>query len=237
MNYEYYGSGPKTIVFLHGWGGGISSFKGVADVLQDRYKVLNLDFAGFGESQPPDRPYSVEDYAKDVLELLNNLHIQDYYVVAHSFGGRVAIKMCAMGACISKLVLVDSAGIKPRFSFVKWIKIRWYKLIKFLVKLRILSIKHLDKYGSMDYKKLNGVMRDTFVKVVSEDLSADAKKVKCETLLVWGEKDKDTPLYMAKKLNQCIKNSVIITINGVGHFSYLQKPRLFLNILTEVFKE
>jgi len=237
LNYEYYGLGQKTIVFLHGWGGSVSSFKWFADSLQTRYRVLVVDFAGFGKSQPPNRPYDVDDYVDEVIDLLKHLNIRNYYIVAHSFGGRVAIKMCARGEMIERLILVDSAGIKPRFSIKKWSKIVWYKFIKFLVKLHLLSRNRLDKYGSKDYKSLDGVMKATFLKVVNEDLSKNAKKISCPTLLVWGDRDAETPFYMAKKLNKYIRNSALVIIKNAGHFSYLDNPVLFLNIMTKMFEE
>ncbi|MBQ9276448.1 MAG: alpha/beta fold hydrolase, partial [Clostridia bacterium] len=55
-----------TIVFLHGWGGSVSSFLFVAKRLATRgYRCLLMDFAGFGDTPEPDAPYTVQDYAED----------------------------------------------------------------------------------------------------------------------------------------------------------------------------
>lgn len=237
MNYEYYGTGQKTIIFLHGWGGSISSFKYFADILSNSFKVLNIDFPGFGQSREPLREYSVRDYANEIHNLILNLNIESYYVVAHSFGGRVALVLNDINSNMEKLVLVDSAGIKPRFSLKKWLKIKKYKIYKKLVKTRLLNPKCLEKFGSNDYKNLSENMRKTFVKVVNEDLSRYAKNINIDTLIVWGKNDKETPPYMAKRLKRYIKNSEIVWINNAGHFSYLDNQMLFLRMIEIMFKE
>ena len=89
----------------------------------------------------------------------------------------------------------------------------------------------LEKYGSADYKALDGVMKETFVKVVNENLYSHFKKIAMPTLILWGEKDKETPLYMAKKLKRIIKNSSLYVIKGTGHFSYLERPDIFVAAL------
>ena len=231
MNYEFYGSGQKIILFLHGWGGSTLSFKWFADCLQTDFRVFNLDFCGFGKSLEPQTPMGVGDYAQKVKDLLLKEEVTKCYVVAHSFGGRVALKLCEIFD-VEKLILVDSAGIKPKFSFKKFIKIEAYKCKKLLVKLGLKNKKCLDNAGSDDYRVLSDSMKKTFIKVIQEDLSVCAQNVKCETLIVWGEKDKETPLYMARKLNKLIKNSELVVLENTGHFCYLEKPALFLQMIT-----
>ena len=63
-----------------------------------------------------------------------------------------------------------------------------------------------------------------------------AKNIVAPTLLVWGTEDKDTPIYMAKKLNKLIKDSAIIRFEECGHFCYLQKPDYFNKIVINFFK-
>jgi pimeloyl-ACP methyl ester carboxylesterase len=71
---------------------------------------------------------------------------------------------------------------------------------------------------------------------VNEDLSKFAKFIKCKTLIVWGERDFETKLYMARKLKRLIKNSKLIIIKGAGHFSFLEKKDEFAIILDTFLK-
>lgn len=145
-------------------------------------------------------------------------------LVCHSFGGRVGIKLSAKyGYLIKNLILIDSAGIRPKRDFVYYLKIYRHKM------LTKLKIRH--EAGSNDYKKLRGTIRETFKNVVNEDLSPYLSKIKVKTLIIWGNKDKDTPIYMAKKLNKKISNSRLIVLKGCGHFAYVERHTLFCEIV------
>lgn len=232
MYFEVGGSGKDIVLFLHGWGGSSISFSGVAASLSSRFKVINLDFPGFGKSKEPNMPWSVEDYAMAVKRLLDELGASQVSVVAHSFGGRVAIKLAYLfPEIIDKLVLVDSAGLRPRRGIKYFFSVRRYKLLKFLVTKGLMSPEKLKSRGSSDYRALSDNMKKTFVKVVNEDLKNNAKTINAETLIIWGESDLDTPLYMAKKLKKYIIGSELIVLPGCGHFAYLEKFGQFIKIL------
>lgn len=227
--YKLEGEG-ECVLFLHGFKGSTDSFKGVFNRLKNKFKVLSLNFWGFdndNKSDPPKRTFFVENYAKNVLLLIDELNIEKVSIIAHSFGGRVAIYLAAnYPERIKKLILCDAAGIKPKKGFKKRFKIFKYKLVKLLANYRILNKKRLEKYGSKDYKSLNAGMRQTFINVVNEDLTSYVKKITCPTLLVWGKNDFDTPLYMAKRMHKYIRDSGLIIYNA-GHFSYLEKHEEF----------
>lgn len=226
--YEIEGSG-ECVLFLHGFKGGVESFKGVSNALKEKFKVISLNFWGFdnNKSDIPKRTFFVKDYAKNVLLFLDKLNIDRVHIIAHSFGGRVAIYIAAnYHERVNKIVLCDAAGIKPKKSLIKRFKVFKYKLLKLLVKCKILKRGCLEKYGSKDYKSLPPVMRQTFINVVNEDLQCYAKKITCPVLLVWGKNDLDTPLYMARALHKNIKDSGLI-IYDAGHFAYLEKHKEF----------
>lgn len=141
--------------------------------------------------------------------------MKDVTLVCHSFGGRVGIKLASKyGYYIKKLILVDSAGIRPRRGIKYYCKTIIHQFCKRF------KIKH--KAGSKDYRSLHGAMRKTFINVINEDLTDELYKIKAKTLIIWGNKDKETPIYMAKRLNKKIKNSKLIVFNGCGHFAYVE---------------
>jgi pimeloyl-ACP methyl ester carboxylesterase len=146
-------------------------------------------------------------------------------LIGHSFGGRIAIQYCTMYSNVEKLVLIDSAGIKPRR------KLRYYyNLFKYnLRKTFNMKVSHL---GSKDYKSLNCVMKQTFVNIVNYNQKPTLKNINVPTLIIWGEKDTETPLYMAKILKRKIKDSRLCIIKDAGHFSYLDDLITFYNYLT-----
>ena len=85
--------------------------------------------------------------------------------------------------------------------------------------------------GSEDYRALSDSMKGTFVRVVNLDLAPRLKEIKNETLIIWGENDTDTPMYMAERMEKEIKNSGLAVLPGAGHFSYIDQYPRFCAIL------
>ena len=197
--------------------------------MKDSCKSIVVDFNGFGETPEPNRPYSVGDYAGEVLSVLEKENIEDTIIVGHSFGGRVALEICAKFPDVARaLVLVDSAGIKPRRKLSYYIKIAMHKTLK---KLGFKGLK-----GSKDYQVLSLTMKETFKKVVSYDQTYLLKDINVPTAIFWGKKDKETPLYMARKLNKGIKDSHLFLLDG-GHYAYVDDLDTFMSILSAFIRE
>ena len=74
-------------------------------------------------------------------------------------------------------------------------------------------------------------MRTTFQNIIKEDLRKYYKKITVETLIIWGEKDMETPLKDGRYLNQKIKNAALIIYRNAGHFSYLNNSYLTIEII------
>ena len=238
MNYLKFGESKKFIVFLHGWGADLNSFLFAKDYFQDYSKVF-VDFAGFGKTPQPTKPYFVSNYVEELEKLLINFDIEELVLVGHSFGGRVAVKFACLNQFnykIFKLCLVDAAGIRPKLSWMKKWKIFKFKQLKKRADKNDKIKRKLSNFGSNDYKKLTDVMKKTFVNIVNEDLSIFAEKIVCHTAIIWGDKDKETPFKMAKKLHKLICYSKIFVINGAGHFSFLDDMQEFLIILDTFIK-
>ena len=168
-------------------------------------------------------PYALEDYVSELYEYFYKNNIVHPNVVAHSFGGRIVIKASANDKeLFNKIVLTGAAGLKPRFSVKKALKKVTFNTLK-----KVINRQKLSCFYSKDYLALDGVMRESFKKIVSEHLDEYLSKIQNQTLIVFGNKDIETPLYMAKKLNCGIKNSKLVIIDGAGHFCFIDKPAKF----------
>lgn len=239
MHYLKFGTSKKFIVFLHGWGADLNSFLWLKDFLIEDYSLLFLDFCGFGNSPEPEKPYSVSDYVFELKKLLCNFDIEELIFIAHSFGGRVAIKFLFYYQFLFKkvsLCLVDSAGILPRRGLRYKLRVWRFKRLKRKVNNKPELKDKLKKFGSRDYKTLSLIMKKTFVKVVNEDLTKFAKYLKCKTLIVWGENDTETKPFMARKFKRLIKDSKLVFLKNAGHFSFLEKKDEFVIILDTFLK-
>lgn len=165
------------------------------------------------------------DYTYSIKEIVNHYLMSDIILVGHSFGGRIAIQYASLYKSVDKLVLVDSAGIKPRRT-LKY----YYKIIKYKIKKRLkLNVSNM---GSQDYRALSDIMKATFKNIVNLNLKKRLKTIYSKTLIIWGKNDRETPYYMAKIINKGIKNSKLITYHKGGHYSYLNNKLQFINDLT-----
>lgn len=227
----------EAVLFLHGWGGSTDSFKYFYDYLSKKYYMINLDFSGFGNSPEPKNPMTIYDYVGEVYALIFKLKIKKVHIICHSFGGRVALILASRyNNLIKSLVLIDSAGLKNRFSLKVWLLKKRFKLLKKMSKLRLYKREKLTKFGSSDYKNLSQVMKRTMSLVIDENLFYTLKDIHVSTLIIWGESDKITPMYMAKKLNKNIYGSRLITIPG-GHFAYIENKLFVLKKIEKFLGE
>lgn len=240
--YKTAGEGKKVIL-LHGWGGCADSFLPVFNYLSSKYKVYALDFPGFGQSGAPDKPWDVSDYTGMLLKVFDALNIDRACLVGHSFGGRVSILFGAKHhERVRKIVLVDSAGLIPKRTMKYYFKVYKFKLFKRIF-LLLSSGKNKEeklekfykKYGSSDYKQ-SGNMRQTFVKVVNQDLRGYLGSITAPTLIIWGENDEDTPLEYGKVMEKEIPDAGLVVFKGAGHYSYLDKIGDFNVIVSKFFE-
>ena len=223
--YSYIGEDKKCILFLHGYGADSKSFDYYFNRLKNDYNIVTIDFPPFGLSSKLHNPWSVEDYAKMVYFLLKFLNITKTNIISHSFGGRVAILLATRYNVCEKLVLISSAGLKPKFNIIKKFKVFIYKVKKYF-KLDV------SKYGSSDYNSLDDLTKISFNKIIHYYQNNMCKKLKNQTLIIWGKNDKETPLYMAKKFKKYIKNSKLIVYDS-DHYVHIYKKDLALkNIKT-----
>jgi len=239
INYKIAGQGP-AILILHGWGGSSDSWVEVQDILAKKgYRVVVPDFSGFGKSITPPEPWGIKEYVEIILKFAEKLAINKFFLLGHSFGGRIAIRFAHnFPEKVDKLILCDSAGIKPKPGLKTTI-------VFILVKIgnAILTPKYLVRFKDFirsiiysflrkrDYVKANEMMRRVMKKVLNEDLSPDLLEIKNKTLIVWGEKDKMVPLKYAYVFKEKISNSRLKIIPKVGHSPHLEEPEKLSDIV------
>ena len=241
INITMQGSGDP-IFLLHGWGCNTDTFNAVRPFLEARFRVLTVDFAGFGQSDEPKEVWGVEEYTRSIEALAKAEGVENPILIGHSFGGRVSIVYASRNK-VQKVMLVDAAGVKPRRSFTYYRKVYTFKLLKclapiFLGKARAEQMiqARRAKAGSSDYNQASPMMRRVLSKVVNEDLCHLMPKIKAPTLLFWGENDTATPLADAKKMEKLIPDAGLVVAHGTGHFSFLENPGLFTAVIKNFFK-
>ena len=216
---------------MHGYLSNKESFNYQIEYFSRYFRVIAIDITGFGQSKKLPFGYSLNDYVLDILSVIKELKLNSFNLIAHSFGGRIAIRIANLNVGVDKLILTGSAGLKPKRTIKYYLLVYYYKLIK-----KFLTEKGKSKFGSSEYRLLSGYDKESYYKIVNEYLDGEINKIKCKTLIIFGENDKETPKYMAKKLNCDIINSSLYFVKGTGHFCFLEKPLEFNLIANEFLR-
>ncbi len=224
INYKIFGSKGMPFLILHGWGSKSDRWEAVGELLSKKgLMVVIPDLPGFGKSQEPKEAWSIDDYVDLVMELLKNFpeFKDEFYLFGHSFGGAIAVKFSikypqrikklflAAAACIRKKTTAKSylhkiSKIMKVFSFLPLYKQLRNAIYKFIIK-------------KSDYPFVEGVMKETYVKVVLEDLSQKLLFVKVPTVIIWGDQDELTPVEYSHIINQKIEKSKLIILPNIKH--------------------
>lgn len=238
INYIIEGKG-KNVLVLHGWGANIDTILPIVNILKEDFKVFAMDLPGFGKSQIPKEVFDSKDYARIVKGFIGKMKIDKVTLIGHSFGGKISILLGAYyPELIEKIVLIDSAGLIPKRTLKYYLKVYSFKVLRSIYKSIFFwqdnknrMERFYKRFGSTDYKNADGIMRRILVKVVNENLRPMLKNIQCPTLLIWGDEDKDTPLYMGKIMENEIDDSGLVVLKGAGHYSYLDDFNKFAIVL------
>lgn len=228
ISFEFRGKG-ETNVFLHGWGQSKECFDKVTSLLP-KAKWLKVDFPPFGQSGEVE-DWTLFTYANMLISLCEHLKIKKCNLIGHSFGGRVAILIAALRPeLVDKLVLIASAGMRPKRRLSYYFKIWKFKCFKLFGILP-------ENAGSADYQALPAKTRSTFVSIVNTYLEEYCPLISAKTLIIFGEKDEVTPIYMGRRLNRLIKGSRLAILNHSGHFCFEERPLKVSQLISDFLKE
>lgn len=207
---------------------------------QKNIRVIVPDLPGFGKSQEPPTPWGIDNYIDWVHEFVENSPElpKEFYLLGHSFGGSLSAKFAikynqkikglflVAAVCVrtfksSKKILQHLSKIVKIFAFLPYYQLFRKAFYKFI--LRKSDYPHVKE----------GIMKETYIKVVSEDLSYRLLFVKVPTTIIWGDKDESTPLSDGEFIHAKIKNSKFIVLPGKKHSLQLEAPEMLAEKILE----
>jgi pimeloyl-ACP methyl ester carboxylesterase len=240
----YTGSMKPVLVCLHGWGGDKTSFTELREALKGvDIEILTPDLPGFGDEPEPDHPWTVDEYADWVERWVRSQESgarNDLYLLGHSHGGRISLKLAARGSLpIKHLYLCAAAGIRHPRHIKRMIGLTLAKAGSFFLaipglnKLQPLAKKLLYKLVRVhDYEKASPVMRDTLIKVTQEDLRPLLSSINIPTDIFWGTDDGMTPVSDAYVMHKDIRGSRLHLYQGVRHRVHRDKAADIAAVIT-----
>ena len=233
LAFQQLGAEPKTdisqVIWAHGWMQSHVALLPLAKSLEKTGSHLLVDFPGFGHSPAPPKAWGTKAYAEHIAAWLKSFSCNKRIWVGHSFGCRVGIQIAALYPdLIDGLFLIAAPGLPNRRSLWKQFKIKAkiysYKSLKRLVPFGISANWLKNQFGSQDYRSA-GILRPTFTKVVSEDLTGIAKRVHCPVYLVYGDEDKETPFYIGQQYAKCMQKASFFLLHRYDHCNILTQGK------------
>ena len=217
------------MLFLHGYLSSKEAFLRQIAYFSRFYRVTAVDFPGFGQCGALQEAYSVGDYADWLYAVMQELDIKKPHVIAHSFGCRVAVKLASRDCEIfDKILLTGPAGVILKRGFRYRARVWAYRRAK-----KLFPRWAEKNFGSAEYRGLSPVMKESYKKIVNEDLRGCARLVKNPVLIVEGKQDKTTPIAEARAYEMCFAKARLCEMDG-GHFAFAEHPLAF-NLIAEEF--
>lgn len=229
----------KPMLILHGWGSSSVKWEKVAELLQGKIKIIVPDLPGFGQTPQSDSAWNLDMFVDWLAEFVQKVPELggSFYLLGHSFGGALAAKFAIKyNQRVEKLFLISAACIRKN-TFIKKILYRFSKMVKIFsfVPGYALFKKVFYKFvlRKSDYPYVFGVMQETYLRVISDDLSWHLPSLKVATIIIWGDKDDLTPIEQAHIINKRIPRSQLIILPGGVHGLQIKTPELLAEKIQE----
>lgn len=226
------GDGEPRVLALHGWGRTHRDFDAVLRPVDgSELDAIAVDLPGFGATPPPTEPWGSAEYAACVGAVLAEMETP-VVVLAHSFGGRVAVQLAAARPDAVRALVLTSVPLlrvapPPRPALA-------YRAVRSLHRAGFVREERMERarrrYGSADYAAATGVMRQVHGRVVAESYEAQLDAVRCPVTLVWGEGDATVPLGVAEAALARLRDvnpqnpADLVVLPGAGHLVPLAAP-------------
>lgn len=239
----------KTLIILHGWQSSKEKWQVVKEKIEAAgIRVLCPDIPGFKHETELKEPWNLDNYINwfgefVVASELEYPEIKDgFYLLGHSFGGRMTIKIASQPVCrqagicfkLNGIILVAAAGVKRNSKLyketfglgaklIKAFKLGDHALTKNVYNfLRIFFYHYIIR--KTDYLNAKGPMNETIRNILEENLRDRLDAINIPTKIIWGNKDSYTPVRDAYFIKEKVKNSELEIFENVGHMPYINCP-------------
>lgn len=234
----------EPLLLVHGWGGSLGYWRHVAPALAARRRVLSLDWPGFGESDKPDLPYSVEWYTGLLGRLLDRLGIASASIAGHSMGGAISATFALRHPeRVNRLVLTN-ALVQGSTAFFLRTKLLTLPLVRRLG-VGMLSFRWFRQYVARDFTHAAPLADDlvgdlargtsaslirTILSMKSTNLEPLFPELRVPTLVIGGEQDRVLKPSQTE-VQRKIPGATVVVLRDCGHIPMVERPEEFLRVV------
>ncbi len=231
------------VIFIHGFPLDKSMWSSQRDALRNKFRVITYDIRGYGTSEAGTEPFSMDQYAEDLLQLMNALELDKVVLCGLSMGGYIALKaMEKFSERIVGLILCDTQcaadtteAKKNRFKTIDMIQSNGLELYADQALSSLFYSETMDK-KSKEIIEIRNVIEGCQPDIICETLMALANRdetcsvlstINIPTLILVGEEDTVTPIAKSEYIHSKISGSTLYTIGKAGHLSNIDNPEVF----------
>ncbi|HEV7846871.1 MAG TPA: alpha/beta fold hydrolase [Thermoleophilaceae bacterium] len=244
------GTGPETIVCVHGLGGTKASFLPTVNALADHYRVVAIDLPGFGESDKPiGAPYDAPWFARSVFAAMDALDLGHAHIAGNSMGGRVAIEAGLMDR-------ERTGGLLLLSPALAWLRARpWAPIVRALrPELGLIQpaprpvveamVRRLvpSADGGWTSAGIDEFLRAYLTRsgraafyAAARNIYLDEphgeqgfwtrlKSLECDSLFVWGRQDRLVPIGFMKHVERALPRARHVELS-CGHVPQVERPQ------------
>lgn len=252
LSYRDEGDG-EPLVLLHGLGASRQSWDYQMSAFSSKYRVVVPDLRGFGDSEKPPGPYSVDGFARDVFALTDQLDLADFHVAGLSMGGAITFQMAVMDS--QRLRSATIVNSLPSFRPETWkqrlgITLRRWSLrllgmrgFAWMMARRLFPEEDQEELRDEMYERFAAndptAYRAAFEALVGWDVEDRLRAIDCPVLVVAADQDY-WPVSVKRDYVRNIPEARLEVIEGSRHATPLDRPEAFnrvvLDFLTSVGK-
>lgn len=239
-------SNNPAVLFLQGSGPGASgwlNFRYNAQYFADAgFYVVVPDLPGFGDSEKPDRDYTLDFFVECVLQFATQLDISRFSLVGNSLGGAVSLGIAlSVPQRVHHLIVMGCGGLEDQITYFQ--KMEGIQAmtkvplgspeftpayLKQVLQLIVHDPAHItDELIEERFRILKTQNPAVFKRMVIPNLTPRLQEIETPILGFWGGQDKFCPISGAETLVTHGKQVQMITLSQCGHWVMIEYPELF----------
>jgi pimeloyl-ACP methyl ester carboxylesterase len=232
-----------TLVLVHGFPLTPSMWEPQFGIAEQGWRIIAPELRGFGNGSGDPPTTSIDDYAGDIIDLLDALHIGEAVICGLSMGGYTALAMFRHAPnYFQALVLADTRAegdspeaVTARRSMQQLVREKGPAAVADALLPRLVGettkhdrpqvVEHLRRQITGNSKpSIEGALTALMTR---PDSTPTLATIHCPVQIIVGEEDVLTPPALSEQMHRAIPGSEITVIGGAGHMSNMEQPQLF----------
>jgi pimeloyl-ACP methyl ester carboxylesterase len=249
IGYREFGTGPHRVLVLHGWFGDERFLDPILPAIDgERFAYVCMAYRGYGASAHLTGEYTLQEASRDALNLTNGLGWQDFSVVGHSMGGKVAQRIAVDApAKVRRIVAVTpvGAGAVPLDAATRAL----FAGAQYDPEKRFRIIDH-STGGRLSRRWIQGMVERSQARSRPEafgayfrawadtNFAAAVANMGLPVRVVVGQYDQSiTPAVANAAFSSLYRDCVVEVIENAGHYPADEVPIIFATVLERLLSE